>query len=98
MRRSRWVLLVTFGLVILYVTATVVRFYSRKYYIFAADYLRWTMTARAAAPAGKPTEVLFFFTDLYEPDSNSASIGTCVERFRTLLTRHNDAHGRSVLH
>src|SRR5438874_1898332 len=98
MRRSRWVLLVTFTLVIVYVAATVVRFYSRKYYIFAADYLRWTMTARAAAPAGKPTEVFFFFTDHYEPDSNAARVRTWGERYRALASRHHDAEGRSVQH
>src|SRR5205823_4430334 len=98
MRRSRWVLLVTFTLVIVYVAATVVRFYSRKYYIFAADYLRWTMTARAAAPAGKPTEVFFFFTDHYEPDSNAARVRTWSERYRALASRHHDAEGRSVQH
>jgi hypothetical protein len=38
--------------VTLYMVASAVRIYARKYYLFLPDYLRWTVTAHAIAGLG----------------------------------------------
>lgn len=97
-RRLRLVLWATVAIVLAYTAATAVRFYSRKYYIFAADYLRWTTTATPSPASGKPTDVFFFFTDHYEPDSSAERVRAWGERYRALASRHRDADGRPVQH
>ena len=98
MRLRRWVLWVVIAVIAAYAAATAVRLYSRKYYIFAVDYLRWTTTARPAPPSGTPTEVFFFFTDHYEPDSSAERVREWGRRYRALASRHRDADGRPVQH
>src|SRR5436190_12893036 len=98
MTRRRWVLAAIVAVAIAYVAATAVRFYSRKYYIFAADYARWTTTASPARAAGKPTEVFFFFTDHYEPDLDAELVRKWADRYRALAARHHDVDGRPVQH
>lgn len=98
MRRSRWLLWAVIAIVIAYAAATAVRFYSRKYYIFAVDYLRWATTASPAAPAGTPTDVFFFFADHYEPDSSAERVREWGARYRALASRHHDSEGRPVQH
>jgi hypothetical protein len=98
MTRRRWVVLAILALIVAYVGATAVRVYSRKYYIFAVDYLRWTATASPAPSAGKPTEVFFFFTDHYELGPSAERVRKWGERYRALASRHHDADGRPVQH
>jgi len=98
MTRRRWVVAAIAAVAIAYVAATAARFYFRKYYIFAADYARWTTTARPARPAGTPIEVFFFFTDHYEPDSSADLVRKWADRYRALANRHHDADGRPVQH
>ena len=97
MKRIRWVGAFLLALVIAYLAATAVRMYSRKHYLFAVDYLRWMVTASPTA-ASTPTEVFFFFTDHYEPDSNAERVRKWGERYRSLASRHHDSEGRALQH
>ena len=70
------------AVVALYVLATVVRIYVRRYDIFLADYMRRAVTV-AAAPIDRPTHVFFLFVDHFEPDwsvTRTGAVGGAVPR------------------
>src|ERR1700730_188123 len=54
------------AVVSVYVAATAVRVYERKYYVFLPDYVRWSF-APAAAPVHGPTHIFFLYVDHFEP-------------------------------
>lgn len=98
MRRRGWFLALVVAVVGAYLAATAVRMYSRKYYIFATDYVRWMVTPAQSASPGRPTDIFFFFTDHYEPDRDVSRMRAWGERYRALASRHHDSEGRPVQH
>jgi hypothetical protein len=85
------------AVVALYVLATVVRIYARRYDIFLADYARRAVTV-AAAPTDRPTHLFFLFVDHFEPDWNVARTERWAARYRALAARHHDSGGRPPQH
>jgi hypothetical protein len=80
----------------LYVTATAVRVYARRYDIFLRDYF---LAARSeAAPTAGPTHVFFLFVDHFEPGGSLARTKEWGARYRDLAWRHLDSSGRPVQH
>jgi hypothetical protein len=89
----RVMLLVAIGL---YVLATAFRVYSRKFYVFLPDYVRWELTA-PARPAGL-THVFFLLVDHFEPDGSVDLTRRWAERYVALASRHRDSTGRPPQH
>jgi len=83
-------------LVCLYAAATVYRFWSRKYYLWAGDYLRWSM--EKTEPAQSPIHILFFYTDHFEPGKNFARTHRWEREYPQLAARHRDSQGRVLQH
>jgi hypothetical protein len=82
--------------VTLYAAATVGRLYTRKYYTFLPDYLRWASTKSPAA--GKPTHIFFLFTDHFEPLYREDRVPHWGARYRALAAKHRDSDGRPPQH
>jgi hypothetical protein len=83
--------------VTLYMVASAVRIYARRYYLFLPDYLRWTVTARGMPHSG-PTHVFFLFVDHFEPDWSVGRTRRWVERYSSLASHHHDSTGRPLKH
>jgi hypothetical protein len=83
--------------VVLYLVASAVRIYERKYYIFLPDYLHWTVTA-GVVPHSGPTHVFFLFVDHFEPDWSVGRTRRWLERYSSLASHHHDATGRPLQH
>jgi len=83
-------------ILLLYGAATVYRFWSRKYYVWMGDYVRW-----AWAPAERttgPVHLLFFYADHFEPNNNLDRMRRWVSAYPVLASRHRDAAGRVLQH
>jgi len=85
------------SVVIAYAAATAVRVYLRNYYLFLADYIRWTFSA-ATRPVNGPTHIFFLFTDHFEPDYNRDKTRKWADRYIQLAARHHDSDGRPPQH
>ncbi|HTD43144.1 MAG TPA: hypothetical protein VK687_03145 [Bryobacteraceae bacterium] len=94
MKRFFWRALLI--LVLLYAAATAYRFWSRKYYVWAPDYIRWSM-APAEAVTG-PVHVMFFYTDHFEPGENVDRTLRWEHAYAPLAGRHRDSSGRVLQH
>lgn len=86
-----------FACLALYLAATVVRVWVRKYYVFLPDYVRWTFAASRVAHDG-PTHLLFLFVDHFEPGHDLGRAQRWLRRYRSLVARHRDADGRPPQH
>jgi hypothetical protein len=83
-------------LVCLYGAATAYRFYSRMYYDWAGDYVRWAMAP--SEPASGPIHVLFFYTDHFEPGRDFERTHRWEREYPQLASRHRDSQGRVLQH
>jgi hypothetical protein len=83
---------------ILYLAATAVRVYARKYYLFLPGYVGWVAAAPTAALSGPPTHVFLLFVDHFEPDYDVARTRRWAERYAALASRHRDSTGRPPQH
>jgi hypothetical protein len=84
-------------LVTLYAAATAARLYSRQYYVFLPDYLRWAWTMSPPA-ATTPTHIFFLFTDHFEPLHREDRVPHWATRYRALAEKHRDSDGRPPQH
>jgi hypothetical protein len=82
---------------LLYIAALGFRIYARKFYIWLPGYMHWSTNAETAA-GGAPVQVFFFFTDHFEPGSNSALVEEWTRRYPGFAARHRDSAGRRVQH
>jgi hypothetical protein len=83
--------------IVLYMAATAVRLYARKYYIFIPSYAHWLMTPAPSAGAA-PTHIFFLVTDHFEPDYDADRVRHWTDRYRALAARHRDSDGRPPQH
>jgi hypothetical protein len=83
--------------VVAYISATAFRVYTRKYYVFLPDYVRWVTTPRPST-MGRTTHVFFLFTDHFEPDYDADRVRQWGARYRALASRHHDSDGRPPQH
>jgi hypothetical protein len=88
-----WILLVC---VLAYVVAQAARFYVRKYHLFVADYVRWTLTP--APKARRPTHVFFLYADHFEAATDDSRTRRWAAEYEALASRHRDADGRHPQH
>jgi hypothetical protein len=82
----------------LYVAATIVRVWARKYYIFLPQYVQWAMTTPAVGSPGAATHVFLLFTDHFEPDYDLPRLRRWAARYRNMAARHRDHDGRPPQH
>jgi hypothetical protein len=82
---------------VLYMAATAVRIYARRYYIFLPAYVHDAFTA-ALVSTGRPTHVFFLFVDHFEPDWDASRAERWASRYRALAARHHDSAGRPPQH
>jgi hypothetical protein len=83
-------------IVLVYASATAVRVYDRRYYIFLPDYVHGLLTEPPAPPG--PTHIFFLFADHFEPDWDVDRTRSWADRYRELALRHLDSGGRPVQH
>lgn len=83
-------------LVALYLVASGFRVYTRKYYLFLADYVQWSL--RVVPPPAGLTHVFFLFTDHFEPDYDGERTERWAARYTALAARHRDSAGRPPQH
>ena len=81
---------------VLYGAATIARMYTRKYYVFLGDYLRWSWSPVVATDG--PVHVFFSFVDHFEPSYDEARVQRWGRRYRLLAARHRDHDGRPPQH
>jgi len=79
---------------VLYAAATIGRMYTRKYYVFLADYIRWSPPVSPQTPI----HVFFLFVDHFEPSHDQARVRRWSSRYRALAARHRDRDGRPPQH
>lgn len=83
------------ALLVVYVAATAVRMYARKYYLFLPNYL----VSAVALPHPPGTRHIFvLFTDHFEPHYDAARVVRWAGRYRALASRHQDSSGRRPQH
>jgi hypothetical protein len=85
------------AVVSVYLAATAVRVYERKYYVFLPDYVRWSFTPSVASVQG-PTHVFFLYVDHFEPAEDEARTRRWNARYAALADRHHDSAGRPPQH
>jgi hypothetical protein len=98
LNKARVTALVCLAIVLFYAGATVVRIYTRKYYIFLPGYARQSWAAAAQAPVAGPTHVFFLLTDHFEPDWDVEWTRQWADRYEALAARHHDSTGRPPQH
>ncbi|HEY2153307.1 MAG TPA: hypothetical protein VGH34_21045 [Vicinamibacterales bacterium] len=81
----------------LYVAATIVRIYARRYDTFLIDYVRQSVAGTPALTAS-PTHIFFLFVDHFEPDWDLPRTVEWATRYRALAARHRDSSGRPPQH
>jgi hypothetical protein len=86
------------ALAALYVAATIVRVWTRKYYVFLPHYMQWAIATPAAGAPGAPTHVFLIFTDHFEPDYDLPRLKRWAARYRDMAARHRDHDGRAPQH
>jgi hypothetical protein len=85
------------AMVTLYAVATVVRVYTRQYYIFLPDYVRSVF--RPVAAIQGPTHIFFLMVDHFEPPLSSVErTQQWADRYRAMALRHRDSTGRPFQH
>src|SRR5579872_161825 len=87
---------IAIALAVLYVAATGVRIYARRYDVFLAAYLRHSIDPTPTLH--RPTHILFLFVDHFEPDWSVERAQEWADRYRALAARHRDSQGRRPQH
>ncbi|MGE5647460.1 MAG: hypothetical protein ACM336_16895 [Acidobacteriota bacterium] len=96
MSSFRRCLLAVWCVLCLYGLAAAGRIYSRKYYIWLPEYLRWSMNS--TEPQAGTTHVFLVVADHFEPGNYRHRMIRWERDYPALASRHRDSTGRPVQH